>query len=466
MQFFLSKLLEISITASFLIVVILVLRLLLRTSPRWISCAFWGFAGIRLVIPFSIESALCLTPRFPSVFSHPSNVESEIIVSPAASSALQPSHIESTTAQENTDIISILALVWLIGALGIFTYSVISAVITYRNVIGSVCIKDNVYLCDNISTPFVMGFIKPKIYLPSDISHKDIRYVITHEKAHINRLDHITRPLGFTILCLHWFNPLVWVAYIMFCRDVELACDEKVVKQMGVKEKKNYSNALIRCSAQKTYIKASPIAFAEIGVKKRIVFVLNYKKPALWITLLSLAVCLFVPMCFMSSPVSANDVTEEPPLKASVHEIVATQPQTASKENTPKPTAAVPTEAQEEQGLPPQPESELQNVSQSSDYAGEAAYEENYDYYENNSADYSDTQKSVNNQFIEYALPEPTIYYDYSPYESDYRLTDGITNQKNVYKNPFDNYAFRNLGATEENNYSIQIFPDHSDLIP
>lgn len=464
MQVFLSKLLENSISASFLIAVILVLRLLLRKSPRWISCALWGFAGIRLVIPITIESALCLIPRFPRNFSHLTNVESEIIVPPVASPAPASSHIENTSAQGNADILSILALVWLIGALGIFTYSVISAVITSRKVIGSVCKKDNVYLCDNISTPFVMGFIKPKIYLPSDISRKDIRCVITHEKAHIDRLDYITRPLGFTILCLHWFNPLVWVAYIMFCRDVELACDEKVVKRMSVKEKKNYSKALIRCSAPKAYIKASPIAFAEVGVKKRIVSVLNYKKPALWIMLLSLAVCLFVPLCFMSNPVSTNAVTEEPPLEVSVPEIVATQPQTASKENAQEPTATVPAKAQEEQSLPTQPESELQNAFEGSDYEEGVAYEEDYDYYENDPANYSGTQEDVYNKLLENDIPELTINYDYSPYDN-YRVSDGITNQ-NTYNNPYDNYAFRNLGATEENNYRIPLFPGPSDLIP
>lgn len=455
MQVFLSKLLENSISASFLIAVILVLRLLLRKSPRWISCALWGFAGIRLVIPISIESALCLIPRFPRNISHLTNVESEIIVPPAASPAPQKGYIENTSAQGNTDILSILALVWLIGALGIFTYSVISAVITSRKLIGSVCKKDNVYLCDNISTPFVMGLIKPKIYLPSDISRKDSRCVITHEKAHIDRFDYITRPLGFTILCLHWFNPLVWVAYIMFCRDVELACDEKVVKRMSVKEKKNYSKALIRCSAPKAYIKASPIAFAEVGVKKRIVSVLNYKKPALWITLLSLAVCLFVLMCFMSNPVSTNALTEEPPLEESVPEIVATQPQTASKKIPQEPTAAVPAETSEEQSSPSQ--------SESSDYEEEVSYEENY-YYEEDYDYYSDTQESVCNEPLCLDLPELTIDLDYRPYDN-YSVLDGITNQ-NPIKSPYDNYAFRNLGATEENNYSIQIFPDHSDLIP
>lgn len=464
MEVFLSKLLENSISASFLIAVILVLRLLLRKSPRWISCALWGFAGIRLVIPISIESALCLIPRFPRNFSHLTNVESQITVPPAASPAPQMGYIENTSAQGNTDILSILALVWLIGALGIFTYSVISAVITSRKVIGSVCKKDNVYLCDNISTPFVMGFIKPKIYLPSDISRKDSRCVITHEKAHIDRLDYITRPLGFTILCLHWFNPLVWVAYIMFCRDIELACDEKVVKQMSVKEKKNYSKALIRCSAPKAYIKASPIAFAEVGVKKRIVSVLNYKKPAMWITLLSLSVCLFVPLCFMSDPVSTKAVTVKSPLDVSVPEIVATQPQTASKEIPQEPTATVPAKTQE-QSLPPQPESEPQNAFDGSDYEEEVSYEEDYYYYEEDYDYYSDTQESEYNEPLEVALPELTIDFGYNSYESNYSVTDGIINQ-NPIKSPYDNYAFRNLGATEENNYRIVLFPGPSDLIP
>lgn len=180
-------------------------------------------------------------------------------------------------------------------------------------------------MCDRIDTPFILGVFRPRIYLPSNMSEQDVTYVLAHEQAHIKRHDHWWKPLGFALLTIYWFHPILWIAYVLLCRDIELACDEKVIKEMGIDIKKPYSDALINCSIPRRAITACPLAFGEVGVKERVKTVLNYKKPAFWIVLIAVIACVIVAVCFLTNPKDRQDkeagdrVTVSSSIYAGVH---------------------------------------------------------------------------------------------------------------------------------------------------
>ena len=201
----------------------------------------------------------------------------------------------------------VLAFIWLSGMGLMFVYTVVSYFGIYRKVAESLPYAKNVRICDRINSPFILGIIRPKIYLPSDISDTDRNYVLSHERAHLKRLDHIWKPLGFLLLSIYWFHPLLWVAYVLLCRDIEYACDEKVIKELGIEQKKPYSTALINCSVSKKMISACPLAFGENGVKGRVKSVLHYKKPAFWIILASIILCTVFAICFLTNPKHKKD---------------------------------------------------------------------------------------------------------------------------------------------------------------
>lgn len=308
------KLFNMSLTAVWLILAVIVLRLTLKKAPKYINIILWGLVGFRLVCPFSFESILSLIPVSEPIpsgiqFSSSPNVDTGFdavneIINPAVSEFAK---VPYTMGYSPIDmILRISFAVWLAGVAIIIVYSLISYALLRRKVRVCVRYDDNIYLCDNIKTPFILGIIKPKIYLPSDINASQISSVTAHEKSHISRLDHIWKTLGFSILCVHWFNPLVWLSYNLFCRDIEYACDEKVIKTMATGEKKEYSETLLSLSSPKQRISACPLAFGEVSVKSRIKSVLSYKKPAIWLIVASVIALVAVALGFMTNPAIAE----------------------------------------------------------------------------------------------------------------------------------------------------------------
>jgi len=237
---------------------------------------------------------------------------------------------------KRTDWFAVAAIVWLVGICIMLLYTAFSYISVYRRVKESAPLKDKVRVCDRIDSPFILGMLRPRIYLPSDISITDREYVIAHEKAHLKRLDHIWKPLGFLLLSVYWFHPLLWVAYILLCKDIEFACDEKVIKELGAEQKKTYSTALINCSVSRKMISACPLAFGENGVKGRVKSVLHYKKPAFWVLVASVLVCVVMAVCFLTNPKSKEETPEITPTPIPTSSPVVTEP----PEVSPMPTAS------------------------------------------------------------------------------------------------------------------------------
>ena len=307
------RLLNMSITASWIVLAVVILRLLLRRAPKAVFVVCWAMVGVRLICPLSFESALSLIPStetvpadifyadVPAINSGISSVDSG--VNSVISGALAPNLGDSANPAQ---ILAFAAsVVWLAGVTVMLAYTAISYYRIRSKVRESVPLGE-VYVCDRIATPFILGVFRPRIYLPSALPDEDAEYVIAHEKAHLRRRDHLLKPIGFLLLSVYWFNPVIWLAYILFCRDIELACDESVIRDLGTEIKKPYSTALINCSVQRSAVAACPLAFGEVGVKERIKSVLSYKKPALWVIVASAAVCTVAALCFLTNPAKST----------------------------------------------------------------------------------------------------------------------------------------------------------------
>ncbi len=312
------KIINMSISASWLVLVVLILRFVLKKAPKWVNILLWGIVAIRLICPFSFESALSLIPSaetFPEkVISGPSfDVQTGITpVDNRINDYLGDRYFEGVTVPANNgnNIMTILTIVWTIGILLLVAYTVISYWRLRRKVDTAVRYKDNIFQSENVKSPFVLGIIKPRIYLPFNMNGQDLEHVVAHEQAHIHRKDHWWKPFGFLLLTIHWFNPLVWLAYVLLCRDIELACDEKVIKELGNEQRADYTQALVACSVNRRMIAACPLACGEVGVKDRVKSVMNYKKPAFWGVVLAVIVCVFVAVCFLTNPVTKNNGTD------------------------------------------------------------------------------------------------------------------------------------------------------------
>ena len=308
-EFFL-KIINMSISASWLIFAVLILRLVLKKAPKWVNVLLWGIVAIRLICPFSFESALSLIPSaetFPKkIISGPSfDVQSGITpVDNRINDYLGDRYFEGVTVPANNgnNIMTILTIVWTIGILLLVAYTVISYWRLHREIDTAVRYKDNIFQSENVSSPFVLGLIKPRIYLPFKLDGQDMEHVVAHEQAHIRRKDHWWKPLGFLLLTIHWFNPLMWLAYVLLCRDIELACDEKVIKGLSNEQRADYTQALVACSVNRRMIAACPLTFGEVGVKERVKSVMNYKKPAFWVIIIAVIVCVGVAVCFLTNP--------------------------------------------------------------------------------------------------------------------------------------------------------------------
>ena len=311
------EILNLSLSAAYLVPVVLVLRLVLKKAPRWTMCLLWGLVALRLVMPFSLESDVSLHPGREPIADLQTQWGGD--TQPDTLPEVQPEPLPETPSVtpapapgEEIDLMEILGWVWLAGACAMALYGAVSYVRLKRKVRPSLQVEKRVFVCDGIGYPFLLGVLRPKVYLPSDLEEPHLSYVLAHEKAHVKRGDHLWKPLGFALLTLHWFNPLLWVAYLLLCRDIESACDEKVVRDMDNTQKDGYSRALLACSLQgafhRRWISACPVAFGETGVKTRIKGVLHYKKPAFWVLLIAILACVAVGVFFLTDPAEEPDV--------------------------------------------------------------------------------------------------------------------------------------------------------------
>lgn len=308
------RILNISISASWLIPVVLLLRFFLKKAPKWVNVLLWGIVAIRLVSLVSIESTLSLIPSAevvsPSVLIETPKVTTGF---PAVDDAINPvieeSRIETAPEKSGSTlkvVLRICSRVWATGVAILLAYTVISYWRLKRRVNVAVQYRDNIFQNENVSSPFVLGIFQPRIYLPFHISEQSMIHVLAHEQAHIQRKDHWWKPFGFLLLTIHWFNPLMWLAYVLLCRDIELACDEKVIKELGTEARADYSAALLSCSVSRHSIAACPVAFGEVSVKMRVKSVLSYNKPAFWVILIALVLCAVFAVCFLTNPIG-ND---------------------------------------------------------------------------------------------------------------------------------------------------------------
>lgn len=304
------KLVNLSISASWLILAVLVLRVVLKKAPKWVMPLLWGVVALRLVCLFSIESALSLIPSAETI---PSEIVTEtrepvlyeqatldIVTNPTLPSAAEvPVGVSRQQAQVDFNIYSVL---WLAGMAALLVHALVSAGKLKRKLATAILLRDNIYESEFVDSPFVFGVVKPNIYLPMHMDEGTAAYVIAHERAHLARRDHWWKVLGYLVLALHWFNPLVWVVYILFCRDIELACDEKVVKGLDGAARADYSQALLSCAAPKRAVAACPLAFGEGNIKMRVKSALHYKKPAFWVAAAAVLAVVIVAVCFLTNP--------------------------------------------------------------------------------------------------------------------------------------------------------------------
>ena len=313
------KLFNMSISAGWVILAVLVLRLVLKRAPKNYRLILWAAVGFRLVCPFTLESVLSLIPSAQTVPAEVFWVQTPQVNTGVTelNSVINPV-LETTMATEGFNsappmflLFYFFSYLWMGGLAVLALYGIISYLLLRRRVAPAVRLRENIWLCDHIPTPFILGWIRPKIYLPSGLPQEQHEAVIAHEQAHLKRLDHWIKLLGFVLLSAYWFNPLVWVAYILLCRDIELACDERVIRGMDSAQKKEYSETLLACGTQKHRVTACPLAFGEVGVKSRIKAVLNYKKPGFWIMILAGIVCAVVAVCFLTDPIGSTDDNDQ-----------------------------------------------------------------------------------------------------------------------------------------------------------
>ena len=292
--------LRMSLSAGVLALVVLALRLALGKAPKWVRCLLWALVAVRLLCPILPESRVSLMPRSTlpdTVYTTPPAVEFETPQAPAVS---PPEGETDAPVSREASLRQSLPILWAAGVLAMLLYAAASYLRLRRRVRVNVPLDERVLLCDEIDTPFILGVLRPRIFLPSGLAEPQRAHVLAHERAHLARRDHWWKPLGFVLLAVHWFNPVLWLAYILLCRDVELACDERVVRGLDREGVAGYSQALLACGAARARIAACPLAFGEVGVKQRVKNVLNYKKPAFWIVCAAILALAAAGICFLT----------------------------------------------------------------------------------------------------------------------------------------------------------------------
>ena len=300
-----------SVSAGWLVLAVMLSRLLLRRAPKRISVLLWGLVGVRLMMPVPIKAGFSLIPsgevvspsigyaRTPAIHSGISVLDRA--VNPALGSSLAAAPSDSVNPMQVW--LFVLSAIWIAGIALLLLDSLLRLLRLRGRVAGSVLLRENIWLCDQIDAPFLLGVFRPRIYLPSGLPEAQRGYVLAHERAHLERGDHLWKLAGFLLLTVYWFHPLLWAAYLLLCRDIELACDEKVISQMDLPEKKAYAHTLVSCSTRRRLVPACPLAFGEVGVKERVKGVLSYRKPTLWIVLAAAALCALLAACFLTDPV-------------------------------------------------------------------------------------------------------------------------------------------------------------------
>lgn len=304
-----SALLNRAVAATLLILAVCVYRALSPKAPKWTRLFLWALAGLRLCLPFSIQSAWSLVPSEKILDYETAQyaAKPEITSGIAAlNQAVNPAFGESFAATPAASVnplqvwMHLAGLVWAIGVLALLLAALVSVWKLRRRVQASIELTKGVRLCDAIDTPFLLGLFRPTVYLPSQLSQRERDVVLAHEAAHKTHGDCIWKLLGYGILCVYWFYPPVWLGYGLFCRDLELACDERAVKRLSLEEKKRYASVLLSCSVPRGSFPVCPLAFGEVGVKERVKRVLD-KKPAKALIALALAVCLVIGVCFLTA---------------------------------------------------------------------------------------------------------------------------------------------------------------------
>ena len=307
------KLLDMGVSASWLILTVIAARFLLRNAPKSARCILWALVALRLACPVTIPSPVSLAPQAPAVGQILTAREVALprkIPTFRNQGGATPDDAESAkpeSASAPLRLTKIFSAVWLAGLSAMLLCALAGFLRLRRTVSASLPTGGNLWICDDIPAPFILGILRPRVYLPSNLDEARTRYVIAHENAHLRHYDHFWKPFGYALLSVYWFHPLVWVAYVLFCRDLELACDERVVREMKLSERAAYSQALLDCSRERGSVAACPLAFGETSVKTRVKAVLNYRKPAFGIAAVSVIVCAVVAACFMTSPPVAQD---------------------------------------------------------------------------------------------------------------------------------------------------------------
>ncbi|MBR3988450.1 MAG: hypothetical protein IKK10_04005 [Clostridia bacterium] len=299
------RFLNLSITATLVAVAVLLLRLCMRKAPKWISVSLWAFVGARLVFPFAMESRFSIIPSLGAFeINQVNQAESfKVYTGMSVISSAVSDHITSTASRGMIiDVIDVLSIIWIAGVIAFILYGIISYMAVYLKVRTAIPLRDNIYQSENVRSPFVLGFIKPRIIVPFNLDEQTLQNVIMHENAHLKRKDHIVKPFAYLLLCFHWFNPVLWLSYILLCRDIEVACDEKVINKLTFDERKSYAMALLNCKIKNTTVAVCPVAFGEISVKSRIKNTLSYKKPAMWVIVTAVAVSLIASGCLLTNP--------------------------------------------------------------------------------------------------------------------------------------------------------------------
>lgn len=304
-----QKALNMSIAAGWLILAVIALRLLLRRAPKRFRLLLWAVVGLRLALPWSIESALSLIPSAQTLPEGIMLERAPVLDTgiSALNGAINPGFTAAFTPELGASanplqvLLPIAAALWMLGAAAMLLWALVSWLSLRKRVREAVRLEENVYECE-IASPFVLGLFRPRIYLPFSLENGERELVLAHERAHITAGDHIIKPLGWLLLAAHWYNPLVWLAYALFCRDIELACDERVVHGLSLSDRADYSQALLDLSRPRGGVRACPLAFGESSVKGRVKSVLSYKKPAFWLVLLAVVVCVGAAVCFLTDP--------------------------------------------------------------------------------------------------------------------------------------------------------------------
>ena len=316
------RVVELSWQAGVLALAVMLARLALRRAPKWAVCMLWALVAVRLIVPVSLQSRVSLqaeqSPVTAALEQLPQTQETADAILPGGGEVLTPVQpVGSVTSAEPVQAarpvmtVEVLTAVWLAGAAVMLAYMLVSYLRLYRQVRTAVRVEDNVCRCDRWGTPFVLGMLRPRIYIPAGLDEADLSQVLAHERGHIRRGDHVVKPLAFLLLTVHWFNPVLWAAYVLLGRDMENACDERVLRTLDGAGRAAYSRALVACAVRQRPAAVCPLAFGETAVKERVKNAMSYRKPALWAAVLLLIAAVIIGVCFLTSPDRREDIPND-----------------------------------------------------------------------------------------------------------------------------------------------------------